>query len=77
MPPQLLARCADYSTGYGNRIQNRPHNYRGSAIAQGSKVIQRVASSWRTQDPIEGGQHPQALYLSLGWEVSFITLHVG
>jgi hypothetical protein len=40
-------------------------------------VTQRVASKWRTQDPIMGTRHPQALYLSLGQEVSFTPLRVG
>jgi hypothetical protein len=36
--PQLLERCAHYSTGYDNHIQNKPHNCRGPAIAHGSKA---------------------------------------
>jgi hypothetical protein len=40
------------------------------------KVTQRVASSWHTRGPIEGTQHPQVLYLSPGWEVSFMPHHV-
>jgi hypothetical protein len=38
---------------------------------------QRVASSWHIRSPIKGIQHPQALYLSLDWEVSFTPLRVG
>jgi hypothetical protein len=41
------------------------------------KVTQRVPIIWHTGDPIEGTQHPYALYLSLGWEVSFKPLRVG
>jgi hypothetical protein len=41
------------------------------------EVTQRVASSWCIRGPIEGTEHPQALYLSPGWEVSFILLRVG
>jgi hypothetical protein len=35
-----------------------------------------VARNLHTRDPIEGTRHPQALYLCLGWEVSFMPLHV-
>jgi hypothetical protein len=41
------------------------------------KTTQRVASSWYTQGPIEGSQHPQALYLSPDLEVSSTPLYVG
>jgi hypothetical protein len=36
------------------------------------KVTQRVASSGCIQSLIEGIRHPQASYLSLDWEVSFM-----
>jgi hypothetical protein len=36
------------------------------------KVTQRVASSWHTQGPIEGTHHPEASYLSLDREASFM-----
>jgi hypothetical protein len=42
-----------------------------------NKARQRVASSWHTRDPIEGAQHPQALYLCPGREDSFTPLRVG
>jgi hypothetical protein len=41
------------------------------------KVTQRVASSWHTWDPIDRTRHPQALYLNLSHEVSFMPLCVG
>jgi hypothetical protein len=41
------------------------------------KAKQRVASSWHTRGPSEETQHPQALYLSLGREVSFTPLREG
>jgi hypothetical protein len=41
------------------------------------EVTQKMASSWHIWHPIEGIQHPQALYLSPDWEVSFMPLHVG
>jgi hypothetical protein len=41
------------------------------------EVTQRVASSYRIRCPIEGTRHPQALYLSPNWEVSFTLLRVG
>jgi hypothetical protein len=37
MPPLLLAYHALYNVGYGNRIQNGPHDCRGPAKPQGSK----------------------------------------
>jgi hypothetical protein len=53
----------------------------GSALPRANKVrdkeTQRVASSWHTRDPIEGAQHPQDLYLSPDWEVSFTPHCVG
>jgi hypothetical protein len=36
-----------------------------------------VPSSWHIWSPIEGTQHPQALYLSPDREVSFMPLFVG
>jgi hypothetical protein len=38
---------------------------------------QRVASSWRIQSLMKGTRHPQALYLSPDWQVSFTPLRVG
>jgi hypothetical protein len=41
------------------------------------KATQMVANIWHTQGTIDGTQHPQALYLSPGQEVSFTPLRVG
>jgi hypothetical protein len=38
------------------------------------KGTQVVATSWHIRSRIKGTQHPQALYLSLDWEVSFMPL---
>jgi hypothetical protein len=38
MPPLLLAYHSLYVAGYGNCIQNEPHDCCGSTKAQGSKV---------------------------------------
>jgi hypothetical protein len=39
MPPLLLTHHASYdNTGYGNRIPNRPHDYREACKTQGLKA---------------------------------------
>jgi hypothetical protein len=49
----------------------------GSVTRVRDEATQTVASSWRTQGPIEGTWHDQASYMSLNWEVSFRSLCVG
>jgi hypothetical protein len=82
--PLLPTYHALYIEGYGNCIQNGSHNYRGQNPLDGSEspratrardeATQGVATSWHIQSPIEGTWHPQASYLSLDWEVSFVPL---
>jgi hypothetical protein len=66
-PPLLLAYHALYSVGFGNHLNNGPHDYRGPAKAQGSKAkpTSRVSATQSKQSvgqsDTKGGQqlaHP-------------------
>jgi hypothetical protein len=75
--PNGSHNCQGASKAQGSKAKLAVRSVSPRVNRAREKLTQRLGSSWHFLGPIEGIQHPQALYLSLGQEVSFTPLCVG